>query len=123
MVQKVDALSDLKVKGLIVGPIHVSTADQPDDLNLKEIAPSAGNLTDLEALILTAQKKSKFICAPFMLNVMYNVIFSQFNHYSPIFICLCLDIPVVLDLTPNYKGSDPWFAKTSVRNMTEKVKV
>lgn len=60
MEQKVGALAQLKVKGLIVGPIHMSTADQPDDLNLMEIVPSAGNLTDLEALIFTAQRKSEF---------------------------------------------------------------
>lgn len=60
MEQKIGGLAQLKVKGLIVGPIHVSTADQSDDLNLMELAPSAGNLTDLEALISTAQRKSEF---------------------------------------------------------------
>lgn len=49
------------MKGLIVGPIHVSTADKFDHLDLKEIDPSAGNLTDLEALIGAAHKKSEFL--------------------------------------------------------------
>ncbi|XP_017348740.1 solute carrier family 3 member 2b [Ictalurus punctatus] len=87
---KVGALGQLKVKGLIVGPIHVSTADQSEDLNLIELTPSAGSLSDLEALIKAAHKKS---------------------------------IAVVLDLTPNYKGSEPWFLKSSVTNVTEKVKI
>ncbi|KAF4077303.1 hypothetical protein AMELA_G00206560 [Ameiurus melas] len=87
---KIGALGQLKVKGLIVGPIHVSTADKSEDLNLMELAPSAGNLSDLEALIRAAHKKS---------------------------------IAVVLDLTPNYKGSEPWFSKISVTDVTEKVKI
>ncbi|KAK3524060.1 hypothetical protein QTP70_017583 [Hemibagrus guttatus] len=87
---KVGSLGQLKVKGLIVGPIHVSTADQPGSLNLTEITPSVGNLSDLEAVISTAHKKG---------------------------------ISVVLDLTPNYKGSEPWFSNTSVTNVAEKVKV
>ncbi|TSL04301.1 Pyruvate carboxylase, mitochondrial [Bagarius yarrelli] len=87
---KVGALGQLKVKGLIIGPIHVSTADQSDDLNLTEISPSVGNLTDLEAFIKAAHKKS---------------------------------IAVVLDLTPNYKGTEPWFSNSSVTKVAEKVKV
>ncbi|XP_058272001.1 4F2 cell-surface antigen heavy chain-like [Hemibagrus wyckioides] len=90
LVVKVASLGQLKVKGLIVGPIHVSAADQPDSLNLTEITPAVGNLTDLEAVISTAHKKG---------------------------------ISVVLDLTPNYKGSEPWFSNTLVTNVAEKVKV
>ncbi|XP_047661646.1 solute carrier family 3 member 2b isoform X2 [Tachysurus fulvidraco] len=86
---KVGALGQLKVKGMIVGPIHVSTADQSDALNLTEITPSVGNLSDLEALISAAHKKS---------------------------------ISVVLDLTPNYKGTEPWFSNASVAIVAEKVK-
>ncbi|KAI5096762.1 solute carrier family 3 (amino acid transporter heavy chain), member 2b, partial [Silurus meridionalis] len=87
---KVGALSQLKAKGLIIGPIHVSTAEKLDDLNLVEVDPAVGNLTDLEALIGAARKKS---------------------------------ISVVLDLTPNYKGSEPWFSNSSVAKVAEKVKV
>lgn len=63
-------MSQLKVKGLIVGPIHVSSANQSDDLNLMEVDPSAGNLTDLEALIATAHRKSEclFNSTQIMLN-------------------------------------------------------
>ncbi|KAF7697240.1 solute carrier family 3 member 2b [Silurus meridionalis] len=87
---KVGALSQLKAKGLIIGPIHLSTAEKLDDLNLVEVDPAVGNLTDLEALIGAARKKS---------------------------------ISVVLDLTPNYKGSEPWFSNSSVAKVAEKVKV
>ncbi|XP_060747122.1 solute carrier family 3 member 2b [Tachysurus vachellii] len=86
---KVGALGQLKVKGMIVGPIHVSTADQSDALNLTEITPSVGSLSDLEALISAAHKKS---------------------------------ISVVLDLTPNYKGTELWFSNNSVASVAEKVK-
>ncbi|KAM9450513.1 amino acid transporter heavy chain SLC3A2-like isoform 1-T2 [Clarias gariepinus] len=85
---KVTALGHLKVKGLIIGPIHESTPDQPDALNLNEISPSVGNLSDLEALIGAARRKS---------------------------------ISVVLDLTPNYKGFEPWFSNPSVTDVGEKV--
>lgn len=47
---------------MIVGPIHVSTADQSDALNLTEITPSVGSLSDLEALISAAHKKSELLC-------------------------------------------------------------
>ncbi|XP_060792319.1 solute carrier family 3 member 2b isoform X2 [Neoarius graeffei] len=86
---KIGALGQLKVKGLIVGPIHVSTADQFDDLNLTEIAPSAGSLSDLETFINAAHKKG---------------------------------MSVVLDLTPNYKGSEPWFSNASLTDVAEAVR-
>lgn len=65
---KVGALGQLKVKGLIVGPIHVSTADQSEDLNLIELTPSAGSLSDLEALIKAAHKKSAWVFFCFVLH-------------------------------------------------------
>lgn len=57
------------MKGLIVGPIHVSTADQFDDLNLTEIAPSAGSLSDLETFIKAAHKKGEFLICALLNNV------------------------------------------------------
>ncbi|XP_062391952.1 solute carrier family 3 member 2b [Sardina pilchardus] len=72
--QKIDALAQLKVKGLLVGPIHKSTNDVNElDLNTVSVA---GSLTQFEALLDAAHKKS---------------------------------INVVLDLTPNYLGEQPWF--------------
>lgn len=41
--------------------------------------------------------------------------------------CLCLlfllGVSVVLDLTPNYMGTDPWFSAGDVGDLIEKVKV
>ncbi|XP_036444924.1 solute carrier family 3 member 2b [Colossoma macropomum] len=87
--KKIDDVGKLKVKGLIIGPIHASNADKPEDLNLKEISSDIGNLEQLKRVIETAHKKS---------------------------------ISVVLDLTPNYKGTDPWFSNSSVAQVTNKVK-
>ncbi|XP_037401843.1 solute carrier family 3 member 2b [Pygocentrus nattereri] len=86
---KIDDVGKLKVKGLIIGPIHASSADKPEDLNLMEVSSDIGNLDQLKRVIQTAHKKS---------------------------------ISVVLDLTPNYKGKDPWFSNSSVEQVTDKVK-
>uniref|UniRef100_A0A8C1A496 Solute carrier family 3 member 2b n=1 Tax=Cyprinus carpio carpio TaxID=630221 RepID=A0A8C1A496_CYPCA len=75
--EKVQAMDELKVKGLIIGPIHVSSEDEPEELKLTEISKEAGNLIQFRELIKAAHKRG---------------------------------ISVVLDLTPNYKGKEPWFA-------------
>ncbi|XP_016376980.1 4F2 cell-surface antigen heavy chain-like [Sinocyclocheilus rhinocerous] len=77
LAEKVQAMDELKVKGLIIGPIHVSSADEPEELKLTEISKEAGNLIQFQELIKAAHKRG---------------------------------ISVVLDLTPNYKGKEPWFA-------------
>uniref|UniRef100_A0A667YGN9 Solute carrier family 3 member 2b n=1 Tax=Myripristis murdjan TaxID=586833 RepID=A0A667YGN9_9TELE len=76
-------LEQLKVKGLVLGPIHVAPADQPKDLRFEEISPDAGNLEQFKGLVKAAHKKG---------------------------------ISVVLDLTPNYRGSGSWFSNVSVTN-------
>ncbi|XP_056302615.1 solute carrier family 3 member 2b [Danio aesculapii] len=78
---KVQALDDLKVKGLIIGPIHVSSEDKPDELDLTKISEDAGGLAQFKEVIEAAHKRGIFI---------------------------------VLDLTPNYKGKDPWFSNDAV---------
>lgn len=50
------------------------------------------------------------------------IIFAYYTN-AVMLICLCLGISVVLDLTPNYKGSKPWFSSTLMTNVVEKVKV
>lgn len=75
--ENVQAMDELKMKGLIIGPIHVSSADEPEKLKLTEISEEAGNLTQFQEVIKAAHKRG---------------------------------ISVVLDLTPNYKGKEPWFA-------------
>lgn len=60
MEEKLDSLSQLKVKGLVVGPIHVAPADNPVGLKFVEISSDAGNLEQFKGLITAAHKKSEY---------------------------------------------------------------
>ncbi|KAM9302272.1 amino acid transporter heavy chain SLC3A2 [Gastrophryne carolinensis] len=73
---RLDVLSGLKVKGLVIGPLHVTTEDNLAATNLVEIDRKYGTQENLKSLLDAARKKS---------------------------------IQVVLDLTPNYRGSNVWF--------------
>lgn len=86
--KKLDYVNKLKVKGLVIGPIHASSADKPEDLNLEEISSSAGKMEQLTKLLNEAHKKS---------------------------------ISVVLDLTPNYNGQNPWFSNTTATQVADKI--
>uniref|UniRef100_A0A3B4BE00 Uncharacterized protein n=1 Tax=Periophthalmus magnuspinnatus TaxID=409849 RepID=A0A3B4BE00_9GOBI len=86
---KLDNMNQLKVKGLIIGPLHTVQADQPATLNLKLIDPSQGSEAALLSVVNKAQKKG---------------------------------ISVILDLTPNYEGSSPWFSENADADLIEKVK-
>ncbi|KAI3367374.1 hypothetical protein L3Q82_026193, partial [Scortum barcoo] len=55
--QKISSLSQLKVKGLVVGPIHVAPADEAMSLRFEEISPEAGNLDQFRGLVQAAHKK------------------------------------------------------------------
>ncbi|KAM9717747.1 solute carrier family 3 member 2a [Menidia menidia] len=85
---KLDDMSKLKVKGLVLGPLHTVQADQPSTLELQEIDPSYGSKETLQALIEKANKKG---------------------------------ISVVLDLTPNYHGTAPWFTANPDESTDETV--
>ncbi|XP_076836175.1 solute carrier family 3 member 2b [Brachyhypopomus gauderio] len=84
---KINAVSDLKMKGLVVGPIHKSTADKPEQLDMEMISSDVGKLEEFKQILDAAHKKS---------------------------------VSVVLDLTPNYKGSRPFFG--DVGTVAEKLK-
>lgn len=56
---KLDEINKLKVKGLVLGPLHNVQADQPDTLTLKEINPTRGNEKALVAVIEKAHKKGR----------------------------------------------------------------
>lgn len=56
---KLDSLNQLKVKGLILGPVHTVQADQISTLNLKEIDPEVGSEKDLDSLLERAHKKGE----------------------------------------------------------------
>ncbi|XP_015248025.1 PREDICTED: 4F2 cell-surface antigen heavy chain-like [Cyprinodon variegatus] len=88
--QKMDSLSQLKVKGLVVGPIHVAPPDEAMSLRFEEISDDAGYLDQFRGVLQAAHSK---------------------------------DISVVLDLTPNYRGSSgPWFSSNSMTNVAERLK-
>lgn len=56
---KLDSLNQLKVKGLILGPIHTVQAEQLSTLNLKDVNPVIGTEEDLESLLERAHKKGE----------------------------------------------------------------
>jgi len=47
----------MKVKGLVLGPIHTVRADQPDTLNLTSIKSEVGSENELESLLKQAHKR------------------------------------------------------------------
>lgn len=59
--QKVSSLSELKVKGLIVGPIHVAPPDDAVALRFEEISADAGTLEQFKGFIRAAHKKGIFV--------------------------------------------------------------
>ncbi|XP_041841734.1 solute carrier family 3 member 2a [Melanotaenia boesemani] len=74
--EKLDDMTQLKVKGLVLGPFHSVQGDQLSTLNLQMIDPTHGSEEYLRAVLAKAHKKG---------------------------------ISVILDLTPNYSGSNPYF--------------
>ncbi|XP_061531361.1 amino acid transporter heavy chain SLC3A2-like isoform X2 [Phycodurus eques] len=88
--EKVDALSQLKFSGLVLGPVHVAPPDDAAALRLREIAVEAGSLEQFKDLLRVAHRKG---------------------------------MSVVLDLTPNYRGSSgSWFSDVSVTVVAEELK-
>ncbi|KAM4617305.1 amino acid transporter heavy chain SLC3A2 [Discoglossus pictus] len=55
---RMEALSTLKVKGLVIGPLHVNELDNVDETRLTEISPSFGTSQEFKELLETARKKS-----------------------------------------------------------------
>ncbi|XP_028916277.1 4F2 cell-surface antigen heavy chain [Ornithorhynchus anatinus] len=84
-----DYLSTLKVKGLVVGPIHKNTRDHLNETYLEQIEPNFGDKEDFLNFLEAAKKKS---------------------------------IKVVLDLTPNYEGTDSWFKPDEMEELSGKMK-
>ncbi|CAI9612360.1 unnamed protein product [Staurois parvus] len=74
--ERLDSLATLKVKGLVIGPLHTTSANKLSDTKLKEIDPKYGTMDEFKSLLEAARKKS---------------------------------IQIVLDLTPNYRGTNVWF--------------
>lgn len=59
LAEKVQTMDEVKVKGFIIGPIHVSSADKPEDLNLIEISKEAGDVEQFTKLIQAAHKRGE----------------------------------------------------------------
>ncbi len=57
MEEKLDYLTQMKVKGLILGPIHTVQADQLDALDLVSVKSAVGTENDLKSLLDQANKK------------------------------------------------------------------
>ncbi|XP_056152500.1 4F2 cell-surface antigen heavy chain-like [Lampris incognitus] len=87
--EKMYNLAKLKVKGLVVGPVHVAPKEDPMGLRFEEVSSAVGTLEQFKGLVQAAHKAS---------------------------------ISVILDLTPNYQGTRPWFSNVSVTNVAERLK-
>lgn len=57
-----DRLSKLKVKGLVIGPLHVAPPDDAVSLRFEEISPETGNLEQFKGFIQAAHKKGGRSC-------------------------------------------------------------
>lgn len=55
---RLDYLSTLKVKGLVLGPIHKTQEDDLHGTDLEQIDPTLGSKEDFESLLQSAKKKS-----------------------------------------------------------------
>lgn len=59
MEQRIDYLSSLKVKGLVIGPIHINTPDNLTSTDLQTVDPRLGTKETVAKLLEAAKKKSK----------------------------------------------------------------
>lgn len=55
--EKLDDINQLKVKSLVIGPLHTVQANQMTGLNLQEISAELGKAEDLDSLLKAAHKK------------------------------------------------------------------
>ncbi|MGH0188117.1 UNVERIFIED_CONTAM: hypothetical protein FKN15_028023 [Acipenser sinensis] len=56
--QRIDELNQLKIKGLVLGPVHKSIQNTDFNLDLMAIDPSLGSMENFTRLLQVAQKKS-----------------------------------------------------------------
>ncbi|XP_058876708.1 4F2 cell-surface antigen heavy chain-like [Acipenser ruthenus] len=56
--QRIDELNQLKIKGLVLGPVHKSIPNTDINLDLMAIDPSLGSMENFTRLLQVAQKKS-----------------------------------------------------------------
>lgn len=71
-----DNINQLKVKGLVLGPLHTVQADQPSTLDLQNFDPMQGTKEELLAVLEKAHRKGRSsdnigyatYCRPIILN-------------------------------------------------------
>ncbi|XP_026544474.1 4F2 cell-surface antigen heavy chain isoform X1 [Notechis scutatus] len=56
--ERMNYLSTLKVKGFVIGPLHVNLEDQPYSTNLQDVDPKLGTLQDFRDVLQAAKKKN-----------------------------------------------------------------
>ncbi|XP_063173252.1 amino acid transporter heavy chain SLC3A2 [Candoia aspera] len=56
--ERVSYLSTLKLKGFVIGPLHVNTKDQPNGTDLQAIDKKLGTMEDFRDVLQAAKKKS-----------------------------------------------------------------
>lgn len=124
---KMSEMDQLKVKGLIIGPVHVSEVDNSVELKLDTISQEAGTLESLKTVIHEAHRRGEHseVGSRTILSLINTVVYIMIVIFliSLISFCLLLGISVVLDLTPNYKGEKPWFNKERIDDVAIQVKV
>lgn len=54
-----NSLSQLKLKGLVLGPFHVAPPDDSMSLRFEEISPESGNLDQFKGFIKAAHMNGK----------------------------------------------------------------
>uniref|UniRef100_A0A3Q2YI39 Glycosyl hydrolase family 13 catalytic domain-containing protein n=1 Tax=Hippocampus comes TaxID=109280 RepID=A0A3Q2YI39_HIPCM len=71
--QKVDALSKLKFKGLVIGPVHVAPPDDAIALSFQEIAADAGSLEQFKDLVRVAHRKGEPMFRCFLPTIFFHI--------------------------------------------------
>lgn len=56
---KLDNINQLKVKGLVLGPLHTVQADQPNTLDLQDLDPLQGTKEELLGVLEKAHRKGR----------------------------------------------------------------
>lgn len=59
--QHLEHLLQLKVKGLVLGPLHVAPKDDPMALSFEEVSAETGSLDQMKNLLQTAHKRGLFV--------------------------------------------------------------
>lgn len=77
--EKIDDLSQLKVKGVVMGPLHTVQKDQLATLKFMDINPEVGTNEDFKSLVDKAQRKGEYIWVRLMLVSSYFPFISPSN--------------------------------------------